>query len=91
MLLVFGSSGFWDGSSDDLKVETHAIHPEVKIEASALRFHCNQGLLFQLFKGGFKVSSGTVDWHRSSSGTDFEIPYTIHYILYTIYHLVHIL
>ena len=25
-----------------------------------------------LFQGGFKVSSGTVQWYRSSSGTDFD-------------------
>ena len=29
-----------------------------------------QGLLFWLFLGGFKVSSGTVEWYRSSDGTD---------------------
>ena len=33
---------------------------------------CILGLLFWLFKGGFKVSSGTVDWYRNSYGTDFD-------------------
>ena len=45
------------------------------------------GLLFWLFKGAFKVSSGTPEWYISSYGTDFEIPYTIYCIPYTIYHL----
>ena len=31
-----------------------------------------QGLLFWLFKGAFKVSSGTVERYRSSYGTDFD-------------------
>ena len=31
----------------------------------------SQGLLFWLFTGGFKVSSGTVEWYRSSYDTDF--------------------
>ena len=30
------------------------------------------GLPIWLFKGGFKVSSGTVEWYRSNSGTDFD-------------------
>ena len=30
-----------------------------------------QGLLAWLSKGGFKVSSGTVEWHISSCGVDF--------------------
>ena len=30
------------------------------------------GLLFGLLKGVLKVSSGTVQWHRSSYGTDFD-------------------
>ena len=30
-----------------------------------------QGLLFGLFKGGFKVSSGT-EWYTRSFGTDFD-------------------
>ena len=33
-----------------------------------------QGLLFWLSKEGFKVSSGTVKWYRSSYGTDFDDP-----------------
>ena len=32
----------------------------------------SQGLLFWLFEGGFKVSSDTVEWYRSSSGTIFD-------------------
>ena len=31
-----------------------------------------QGLLFWLCKGGFKVSSGIVKWHRNSYGADFH-------------------
>ena len=31
-----------------------------------------QGLLLWLFKGVSKVSSGTVQWYRSSYGTDFD-------------------
>ena len=31
-----------------------------------------QGLLFPLFKGGFKVSSGTVQWYRVSYGNDLD-------------------
>ena len=31
-----------------------------------------QGLLFWLFKGGFKVSSGTVKRHGSGYGADFD-------------------
>ena len=31
-----------------------------------------QGLPFSLFNGGFKVSSGTVEWYISSYGTDFD-------------------
>ena len=31
-----------------------------------------QGLLFWLFRGSFKASSGTVLWYRSSYGTNFE-------------------
>ena len=31
-----------------------------------------QDLPFWLFKGGFKVSSGTVEWYTSSYGTDFD-------------------
>ena len=31
-----------------------------------------KGLLFWLFKGCFKVSSGTVQWYGSSHGTDFD-------------------
>ena len=46
-----------------------------------------QGLLFWLFKGGIKVSRGTVLWYKSSHGTDFEIPDTVFYILDTIYYL----
>ena len=30
----------------------------------------HRGLLFGLFKGGFKASVGSVSWHRSSYGTD---------------------
>ena len=39
-------------------------------------------MLFWLFKEGFKVSSRTVSWYRSSYGTDFrnsEIDYNIVY------------
>ena len=32
------------------------------------------GLLFGLLTGGFNVSSGTVEWSRSSFGTDFDDP-----------------
>ena len=46
---------------------------------------------FWLFEGGFKASSGTVEWNISNSDTDFEIPYTIYDILYAIYHSLHIL
>ena len=48
-----------------------------------------QGLLFWLFKGAFKVSSGTVNkWYRSSSGTDFDSseiasPHMDHVLRYT--------
>ena len=31
-----------------------------------------QGLLFRLFKGGFRVSSGTSAWHMSSYESDFD-------------------
>ena len=31
-----------------------------------------QSLPFWPFKGGFKVSSGTVKWYRSRYGTDFD-------------------
>ena len=31
-----------------------------------------QGLLFCLLKGGFKVSSGTVEWYKCSHCTDFD-------------------
>ena len=31
-----------------------------------------RGVLCWLFKGGFKVSSGTLGWYRSSYGTDFD-------------------
>ena len=31
------------------------------------------GPLCWLFKGGFKVSSGTVEWYRNMYGTDFDI------------------
>ena len=33
-----------------------------------------QGLLFWLFLRGLKVSLGTVEWYRSSYGTDFDTP-----------------
>ena len=35
---------------------------------------CSQcrGKLFWLVNGGFKVSSGTVEWYRGSSGTDLD-------------------
>ena len=29
--------------------------------------------VFWLFNGGFKLSSGTVQWYGSTSGTDFDI------------------
>ena len=32
----------------------------------------SQGLLFGLFKGSFKVSSGAGYWYISSYGTDFD-------------------
>ena len=38
-----------------------------------------------------KVSLGTVLWCRGSYGTDFEIPYTIYYILHTIYQILSII
>ena len=31
-----------------------------------------QGLICWLFQGGFKVSTGTVQWHRGSCGTDSD-------------------
>ena len=31
-----------------------------------------EGQLFGMFKGPFKVSSGIVEWHRSSYGTAFD-------------------
>ena len=31
-----------------------------------------QGLLFWLLKGGFKVSSGSVEWYRIIYGTDID-------------------
>ena len=37
-----------------------------------LSWALGQGQLFWLFEAGFKVSSGTVKWYRSSYGTDFE-------------------
>ena len=36
--------------------------PELEIDVGA----GVQGLLYRLFEGGFKVSSGTGQWHRSS-------------------------
>ena len=32
-----------------------------------------QGLLWWLLKGSFKVNAGTVEWYRSSYGTEFLI------------------
>ena len=29
-------------------------------------------MVFWLFQGGFKVSSGTVEWYMSSYGADFD-------------------
>ena len=34
-----------------------------------------QGLLFWLFQGGLRVSPGTVEWYRSSCGTDFDFDF----------------
>ena len=59
--------------------------------AAAIIFVLFHGLPFWLFKGAFKVSSGTVRWYRNSYGTDLEIPYTIHYILFSIYYLLRII
>ena len=36
-----------------------------------------QGLLFWLFRGGFKVNSGTLKWYRSSYGTDSDSSDTV--------------
>ena len=33
---------------------------------------CSQALQFLLFEVGFKVSSGTALWYRSSDGTDLD-------------------
>ena len=35
-----------------------------------------EGLLFWLFKGGFRVSSSAVEWYTSSYGTDIDKPKT---------------
>ena len=43
---------------------------EVGLDAPSCFFE--QGLLFWLFEGSFKVSSVTVEWCRSSYGTDFD-------------------
>ena len=39
---------------------------------SRCRGRCRHGKLFGLFKGGFKVSLGIVQWYTSSYGTDFD-------------------
>ena len=64
-----------------------------KDEASAERSFrdLRQGRLFALFRGRFQVSSDTLEWQRSSSGTDVEIPCTIYHVLYTIYYQLYTL
>ena len=44
----------------------------VELEVSQTSGALVEGLLFWLFKRGFKVSSGTVEWYVSSYGTDFD-------------------
>ena len=47
------------------------VHHEVSRHVDET-YHLKQALLFWLFNGEFKVSSGTVEWYRSSCGTDFD-------------------
>ena len=60
-----------DGQRCDRAPQVHHGSPPESLEEVTLN-RLVQGLLFWLFKGGFKVSSGPVDWYISSSDTDFD-------------------
>ena len=49
-----------------------SVEVRVTSDESQKTTRLKQDLLFWLFKGGFKVSSGTVEWYRKSYGTDFN-------------------
>ena len=48
------------------------VDPRTSLKAPRPSSALMQGTLFWLFQGGFKVSSGTVEWYRSSCGTLFD-------------------
>ena len=60
-------AGLWL-KSDELPSRSSPMFRQRNMEPQPMQ----QGLLFWLFKGGFKASLGTLDWCTSSYGTDFE-------------------
>ena len=53
-------------------LEPDAVRPlEAVTSVSSFQWQ-GQVLPFWPFKPGFKVTSGTASWYRSSSGTDFD-------------------
>ena len=50
----------------------HLRKPEAVFRGDLYRLHRNRVCCFGCLKGGFKVSSGTVEGYRSSCGTEFD-------------------
>ena len=54
------------------EVATSLLSWSPRLPAATQPPHLKLGLLFWLFKGGFKVSLGTVEWYISSYDTEFD-------------------